>query len=240
MGSGTRRTVLAGLMGVAAGGAALPLAGQAPGLPLPAGDMLLTRVLVRELGDGAAITVRREWRIAFARQGRGIGITGTQTACRVETPPALAALARIEQERSTQALFPILLSEAGLVIAHGAAEVSRADMARALREAEGLIARLARSEEQQDGLRRYLGAMLGSAEGQFETLPADLFFPSGRPQRRVESLALPDGLAGQFELAWEARAVAQGRILAEGERQVVTRLAGRERRSREVWSLRPA
>lgn len=240
MGSSTRRTLLAGLLGAtAAGGAVLPLAAQGPGLPLPPAAMRLRRVLVREFGGGAAITVQREWRIAFARQAGGVRVTGAETSARVEAPSALAALARIEEQRRTQALFPILLSAAGLIIAHGAAAVAQADLAAAADEAERLIARLPGGEARQESMRRYLAMALEQGAGQFETLPADLFFPSGTPLRRVENVALPDGSSGQFELTWEARAAAQGGMLAQGERQVVTRIAGRERRSREVWSLHP-
>jgi hypothetical protein len=238
----TRRRLLAGLIG-AGGMAALapPLrALSVAALPLPEGMMRLGRELVRELGDGAAITVRRGWDITCARQARGIVISGTQVSVSVDAPPNLAELARIEQQRSTAAMFPIMLSEAGLILAAGAAPAQPADLAAALRAAEQMIAARPQSEAQRDNLRRYLAEVHRAGAGQFETLPADLFAPAGTPQRRVETVSLPGGLTGTFELVWEARAAPGTGWLSTGQRQIVTRIEGLERRSREVWTLGPA
>lgn len=245
MAGSTRRRLLTGLIGAGlAGGAALlcvrPLRAASAPLRLPEGPMLLERTLVRELGPGVAITVRRWWEVGFARQARGIVVTGTQVAASVDAPPHLAELARIEQQRGTQGMFPILLSESGLIVSHGAAPTAPADIAAALREAEPMIARLPRAQSAGEAMRRYLAELHRAGAGEFDTMPADLFFPSGTPLRRVETVTLPDGLAGAFELVWQARAVPEGGWLDEGEREIVTRIEGFERRSREGWRLRPA
>jgi hypothetical protein len=243
MAGSTRRTLLAGM--VAAGTAsalALPAMLRAAGAPLrlPAGGMRLERVLQRELGGGAAITVRRGWAVRFERQARGIVISGSQTSASVDAPPSLAQLARIEEQRTTETMFPIMLSDTGMVLAAGGSAAAPADMVPALRAAEQMIASRPQSEERRENLRRYLAEIHRAGSGQFDNLPADLFYPAGVPLRRVEAVALPGGLTGEFELVWDARAVPDEGWLASGERLVVTRIEGLERRSRESWTLAPA
>jgi hypothetical protein len=237
----TRRRLLTGLM--AAGGIlalAPPLRALASApLPLPGGPLRLTRELVRELGDGTAISVRRGWDVTFARQARGIMIAGTQVSASVDAPPSLADLARIEQQRSTAAMFPIMLTDAGLILASGTANAAPDDMAAALRAAEKMIAARPQSEGQRDNLRRYLAEIHRAGAGQFEALPPDLFVPAGTPLRRVEPVSLPGGMTGAFELVWEARANPDTGWLVSGQRQIITRIAELERRSREVWTLDP-
>ncbi len=244
MAGSTRRTLLARLLGTGMAGS-LALRGKVlraadEGLRLPATEMLLERSLVRGLGGSAAITVRREWRIAFSPQGRGAVVTGTQVGASVDAPPALAELARLEQQREEQGLFPIMLSDTGLIVSHGRTMVSPTDLAAVVRTAEALVARLPGSPSGRDAVRRYLAEMDRAGAGQFDRLPADLLFPSGSPLHRIETVALPEGRTGQFELTWEARKVAGAGWLAEGQRRVITRLEGMERRSLEVWRLRPA
>ncbi|MFN3863803.1 MAG: hypothetical protein ACK4RT_05915 [Erythrobacter sp.] len=243
MAGSTRRTVLAGLAAAgAAGGMALPALLRAAGAPLrvPAGPMRLERVLVRELGDGAAITVRRAWEVRFERQARGIIVSGTQVSARVDAPPSLADLARIEEQRDTRAMFPIMLSEAGLVLATGGSDTAANDLVPALRAAEQMIAQRPQSAERRTNLRRYLAELHQAGSGEFDSLPADLFYPVGTRWRRVETLTLPGGLTGEFELVWDARAVPGEGWLAQGERIVMTRIEQLERRSREGWILAPA
>jgi hypothetical protein len=238
----TRRRLLAGL--IATGGAGLfapPLRAMlaAQALVLPQGPMRLGRELVRGLGGGAAITVRRGWEIAFTRQARGIVISGTQTSAAVEAPPNLAELARIEEQRSTATMFPIMLSEVGQVVAGGSASGEPSDIAAALRAAEAMIASRPQSAAVRDNIRRYLAEIHRAGSGQFDSLPSDLFFPSGTPQRQIETVSLPDGLSGTFELSWETRTAPGTGWLIEGRRAIVTRIAELERSSSEVWTLGP-
>jgi len=242
MAGSTRRTLLAGLVAAGSAGALglrAPLLAAGAGLRLPQDAMRLTRVLVRELGDGAAITVQRGWDVSFARQGRGIIVSGTQTSVSVDAPPSLAELARIEERRGTQAMFPIMLSDTGLILSGGGNAAAPADMAPALRAAERMIASRPQSEARRDNLRRYLSEIHRAGSGQFDSLPADLFFPAGTPVRRAEAVALPGGLTGEFALEWNARPAPGAGWLASGERLIVTRIEGLERRSREGWTLAP-
>jgi hypothetical protein len=235
---------LAGLIGAgfASGLIARPvvLLAASAALRLPGGAMRLDRELVRSLGDGQAITVRRSWEIGFAPQARGIVISGVQVAVAVDAPDNLAALARIEEQRDTAAMFPIMLSDSGRILGGGDGETPPDDLAAAMRAAERMIAVKPQPEARREAIRRYLAELHRAGSGLFETLPADLFYPSGDAMEKVESVALPDGLTGEFALSWRARAVPDAGWLAEGERAIVTRIEGLERRSKEVWRLRPA
>jgi hypothetical protein len=238
----TRRQLLAGLTGASAALALVsPLRtlAAAPALPLPAGPMRLTRELVRELDDSIRITVRRGWVVGFAHQARGIVVLGTQVSASVDAPPNLAQLAQIEEQRDTQGMFPIMLTETGLVLASSNAAATAQDIAAALRAAEKLIAARADSGTERDHLQRYLAEIHHTGSGQFETLPPDLFFPADTPQRRVETVILPGGLTGEFALSWKARAAPGTGWLMDCERQIVTRIDTLERRSREVWTMAP-
>jgi hypothetical protein len=147
----TRRTFLAGLVaaGFASGLIARPAALLAalPALRLPVGAMWLERELVRSLGDGQAVTVRRSWDIGFAQQARGIVVSGAQVAVSVDAPENLAALARIEEQRDTAAMFPIMLSDNGRILAGGKGEAPADDLAAAMRAAERMIVARPQSEK---------------------------------------------------------------------------------------------
>ena len=62
----------------------------------PAGPMVLTRTVWRELGDGAAIKVARTYRITITSDGDGYLVDGQPIATTVDAPKQVAALAEIE------------------------------------------------------------------------------------------------------------------------------------------------
>jgi hypothetical protein len=237
----TRRTVLAALfsMGaVAVGASTRPLrAALADPLPLPTGPLRLERRLMRSLGERAAITVVRSWDVRFAAQGRGIMIAGTQIAATVDAPPNLAELARIEQQRDTSAMFPILLSDAGQIMTPPDAPAENADVTAAARVAEALIARQPRPEEARARSLHYLALLHRAGSGVFDMLPGDLFYPAGIPIERSETITLPDGMRGSFSLTYTARPQPGAPWLAEAQRRVITRIAGLERSAIEDWTL---
>lgn len=235
----TRRTVLATLAGAGLAGAVMgrgaALAGAA--VALPGGPMLLERRLERGLGDRAAITVTRCWRIGFARQARGITVSGNQIMAEVEAPDHLAELARIERQRDDSAVFPVTLGDDGLIMLPAMPGAAQGDLARSLAAAEALIARQPVPAETRARYLHYLALMHQAGAGLFERMPADLFYPTGVPVERREALMLADGTTGSFTLVWSAMRAPQAGWLAEGERIVITRIEGLERRSRERWRL---
>ncbi|MEP5189443.1 MAG: hypothetical protein ABJQ41_12055 [Marinomonas sp.] len=231
---------------VLSGMAALPLSGSLlaanrGALRLPPRPMRLTRILERGLGDGKMITVERQWSVAFSRMGRTVQITGNQIAARVDAPERLAPLAKIEEARIANGMFPLLLSDSGILMgpepAKGSASSDKSAMTQAIAVAEDMIARSGRSPSDTAQAMRHLAQMQEASQPLFATMPRDLFFPTGAAIRDIRAVNLPDGSVGEFELTYNARAVPEAGWLAKAERQIITRLGGDARQSREIWSL---
>lgn len=200
---------------------------------LPGGDHLLSRTLMRGLRDGNAVSVVRSWRINFARQSRGVAISGEQVSVTVEAPENLAPIAKIEEERSTKGLFPILLAPDGMVLAAGQ-NTAQSSFDAAVKTAEAMLA------EQEDGAThaRYLAELQLAGSSLLDEMPGDLFYPSTTPFRDVRQITLPDGGSGEFEVTWNARAHESTGLLDRARREVITRIGVDERRSSEEWSLK--
>lgn len=230
----SRRTAISGLMAI---GLLSGFAASAQGsLAMPSGPMRLVRRIERGLSGGAEIIVERAWNVRFSRQGRGMTITGEQSQVKVDAPAALSGLAQIEESRSTEAMFPILLSEAGVIIGAGT-EILGEDIALAAKEAERMIAARPIGAEAKADQMRYLALLQQSAGKLLERLPPDLFFPTAPPRHTIEPVQLADGLSGEFEVSYDAQRAPGAAWLARAERVVVTRIGASERRSSEVWTM---
>lgn len=248
----TRRALLTALMGLGvSGGATGVLRGltaplnAAPTLPLrlplrlPDTALRLERVLQRGIGETAAITVRRSWMVRCQRLGRGIVTNGEQLAAEVTAPPNLAALAQIEQQRDTSAMFPLMLAEDGTILSSGRAPPSDVAVADALRAAESLIAEQPLPADERERYRLYLAQLHQAGATALDTLPADLLFPAGMPLDLRNSVALPGGVTGQFTLHYSAEPQPDAPWLKRAEREVITSVAGLTRRALEIWTLNP-
>lgn len=243
MGS-TRRSMLAALLGIGAASSfaafTVPLrAGSMDPLRLPTAPLRLERRLERMLDETAAISVERSWTVQFERQARGIILTGTQIAAAVNAPPNLAELARIEQQRNASTLFPIMLSETGLILSPAGTPPYDDTVAAAVRAAEAIIARQSAPADERARKSHYLALLHRAGSGALDTLPADLFFPAGIPVERADTITLADGLTGSFSLTYIAQPQGDAPWLHRAERRITTRVAGLERGSSEVWTLRP-
>jgi len=216
---------------------AIPLS-AAQGAILPPGPMLLTRRLYRGLHDGKAIVVTRSWRVQFAPSSQGIAITGEQVAVSVDAPPALAPLTRIEETRSTQGMFPILLSSSGVIMAAGAS-TSQASFNAALDAAEQMMRARGASTLSVAEQRRFMAEIQQAGSTLLDEMPSDLFYPSAIPVREVRQITLADGARGEFELRWTASPQEQGPWLGTARREIITRIDGDERRSSEDWTMAP-
>lgn len=232
-------TMVAGAVGAVGASLLAPAAALRAGeaLALPPAPMVLQRRLERGLGDGAAITVEREWSVGFARQGSGVAVSGLQAAVRIDAPPSLAHLAGIEAQRSTDAMFPILLSDRGVIVA-GGQFVLQLDLDRAIDEAEQIIARQPAARGVKEDQLFFLALLQRSAGRLLDHLPADLFYPASLSARSVREIALPDGTVGEYDVRYEALRAVDAQWLGRAEREVVTRIGPSVRRSREMWSLR--
>ena len=207
-------------------------------LPLPTGTMALTRRIERGLSDGASIIVERTWNILFSRQGSGASITGQQSRSKVYAPPPLARLAQIEESRSTEAMFPILLNENGILAAAGH-YILEQDLSRAVQEAERAVRARKLAPDKMEEQLGYLGILQRSAGKLIEMLPGDLFYPTMLHGQTIEPVTLGEGQKGEFELTFEASRAPGKPWLARCERSIITRLGTSEQRSREVWTMDP-
>lgn len=222
--------LLAGCVGFPVGGLRAQVAA------VPSGEFLLTRRLSRSLRDANTIVVTRSWRITFARQSRGITISGEQACVSVEAPPRLKALARIEEERSTSTMFPILLAPDGIIVAAGQ-NTSQKSVDSALTTARNLLAEngFAKGSPAQQGI--FLVQLQKASAALLDEMPGDLFYPSTTPVNDIREVALPDGTAGEFELRWQASAQEGSPLLKKARREIITRIGESERTTIEEWSL---
>ncbi len=244
----TRRSIVAHLLGASglvllAPPRAYALSEDATGeLALPPSQVQLTRRLMRQLGADAVLEIRRSWDIAFVRQQSGIVVTGTQAHVAVDAPPQLAEIARIEQARSTAAMFPILLDDRGFVRRSATADTdtgaeTEGMLAEAIAVAQRLIVRTPGPASRDAAVQQYLAQLQRAGTGLFDRLPGDLFFPAGAPIVRSGTLPLPDGAQGEFSLTYTAQTVPGTPWLAKAEREVTTRIGRHQRRSREEWIM---
>lgn len=240
----TRRKFLTTLIGLGAiagirGGFGPARAAQAAPLRLPDTSLRLERLLTHEFGAGGTIRVRRSWDVYFGRQGRGVVVTGRQTAAEVTAPPNLASLAAIEQRRDTNGTFPLLLGESGIILTVSGEPAVDDAVASAMRAAEAMIARQPVPQDQRDSYRFYLAQVHAAGSNLLDVLPPDLLFPLGVPVDRSEMVVLPDGLQGRFALTYVARPQLDAPWLALAERRVQSEVGGFTRSASEVWSLGP-
>lgn len=230
-----RELIVGSLAGLAS--IALPVHAQAA-VRLPGHRHLLTRRLSRGLSDGKQIEVTREWLVQFKQQGRGYAILGHQINVAVEAPVRVAALADIERARSTDAKFPILLDQGGLIVAAGEAK-SEADVAKAVSIAEQILADSSLSELEKREAKANLHQFASGRRSQLEHLPRDLFFPRGSGFSETRKVSLPDGTVGEFHVEYASEAQADSGLLKQAERKITTLIGQDKRVSAEHWNLRP-
>lgn len=206
--------------------------------------MLLTRTLRRELSDGKAIVATRRYRVSFTRDSRGWMLDGELVASEIDCPPALAALAAIERQRPDDALFPIRLDPAGVILPRDGAPLSPdgPSWRAALDKAIALATH--RFEPGGDGtalklLVQQLQAVAGAAT--LSHWPNTLFLPEPAATREERKFQLPDAEVGTEEgsiVAQLERLPAEGvATMGRAERMVVTEVAGTRRTTREQLSL---
>lgn len=222
----------------AAGLALLPLfasgralaAGQAGDIAPPSGDMIYRRTVVRPLAGGVTLIATRDFRVHFRASDSGFLLDGEQVAARVQAPASLAPIARLEEQRVEQGLFPLALDRTGRIVEDEAAmaEVTLGD-------------RLAEVRRQLPGQGAEIGQLLdalsaGSA-GIMAYLPPDLFAPVEEEQEQREVIGLPWGQTGEVLVRFSATRSAETGLMRLATRDVITTLEGQERRSAERWEL---
>ncbi|GMN02519.1 hypothetical protein [Erythrobacter sp. MTPC3] len=234
-----RRDALFKIAGYSAGMAAFGMGGSLRALPptaIPAAPMRLSRILTRDLGEMASLSVERRWTIRFALQGRGIVLTGEQTFAKVTAPANLTPIASIEEQRSTADMWPILLSPSGTIVGAGR-YTQEADVREAVRTAQSLISASTQTAGSAASHAENLAQMQRAAGGLIDQLPPDLFFPHDEAPRTIrEDVDLPGGLSGELAVSYTATKAAGG-WLQNAQRSVVTRIGSSSRRATETWEM---
>ena len=203
----------------------------------PEGAFVLERVLVRELADGAQIVVTRRWRIGFVQAGAGMAVSGEQIFADVAAPVHLAALARIEQARSTAEMFPIRLDGQGRLASSGEPQDSRAQLLHAIETGRLMFESGAAGSQRAQDAAGFMAQLAGMGAEAVSTMPRDLFFPAPVRSETTHTIALPNGANGEITVVTEAQVSAPSGLLHASERSIVTRIGASSRLTRERWLL---
>jgi hypothetical protein len=202
----------------------------------PEAQVLLTRELRKALPDGEQIVSRRRYYIRFVPQGAGYGVEGDLVGAEVEAPPELARLAEVERTRSDEGLFPLMLDNAGMIVAQSGDNDPAAE-ARTMAEAKAYLAQQTElSEADRAAALAMVAKLQAQARASGGNWPADLFRPADGERRESRELPLPDGSAGKVTVTINASDTPDG-LLANFQRQIVTELEGTSRLSTETWTL---
>mgnify|MGYP003143083560 FL=1 len=219
-----------------------PLAVQAAALlrasDVPEGQFRLERVLRRDLFDGKAITINRSWLIRFAGSSGGgvVVVTGEQVASTVEAPPALAALARLEEQR-TAGLLPLRLTANGMIVDQPGDSTLDPLPDRVIEAAADYVAGHSSAPAVELNVREFVAQLSQRQMGWLSHLPRDLFFPVPRSKAASREIALPDGVQGRVDLREIARADAASGLLDSFVREAVTTIGDSSRKAAETWRL---
>jgi hypothetical protein len=204
----------------------------------PAGPMLYSRRLERELADRAHLVVSRSFAVRFVAEAFGFRVDGEQVEVEVDAPAPLDALARLERERVETGLFPLELDAEGAIrgVPHATAS---AQLDAAVREVAARIEQWDHTPVERDELRAFVNAVHQGAGELVTQLPRDLFAPVDFPREESRAIALPGGESGQVRTIFAAvRDPATG-LMREARREVVTEVSGDVRRTVESWRLSP-
>lgn len=200
--------------------------------------MVLSRTVIRELGDGKQIVVKRSFRVQFVAAPDGFVLTGTPIAVSVDVPPVLARLGELERQRSDSGPFPLLIDRRGLI--HTTASSGPAD-AKARQDARQTATGMIQAAAMPDATKRDAVGMIGSmaADPHSSPWPTDLFIAHDSERRQHRSVTLSDGSLGDVDVVLRVGNWLPCGMPALFERVITTDLAGTRRVSREVWSLEP-
>lgn len=205
---------------------------------LPQGQYCLTRIVERELIDGAILSVMRSWSCRFEQAGRGMRVVGEALECLVDAPGGLEPLAALEKQRKDAGPFPALLDGTGLIATQSSSEP--VDQRLVIDTAISVLKNLSPNPLDLDEARMALTRMANAAGKSLGVIPRDLFFPDTEPQKLTRIIELAPDVTGQVELNVVSEAQPATGLLASRERRLVTRIGEDERVAREVWKLDPA
>jgi len=230
------------LLPALAGGWPLAARAAAASFNPPTTAMNLTRKIVRELADGAMISVARQWLVRFVHdtsKPSGFTVTGRQISVDVIAPTALEFLAKIERQKIEDGLFPMKLGPEGLILS----DQNEPDPVLIDRAATLALARINATQlGSHDGkdARQFLTTLQQSAAQLISKLPRDLFRPRQTNWQHERDITLPGGQIGKVSVLFSAQMDAAGGIMQHAQRSIITSIGNASRTSDETWTLIPA
>lgn len=203
----------------------------------PEHDMLYRREAIRELGDGAHLSVAREFTVEFRQFSDGFMLHGRQISAHVDAPESLASFAAIEEARDESALFPIALNPFGQILSSRIAPTGNDSVSAAVDQAVAQLAQLPIPEDERDLLSQSISAMRSAGSRVTAHLPADLFAPVDVPRHIAQNISLPGGLEGTVETQFTGLRDPSTGLMRSAEREVRTLVEGSRTQTTEIWSL---
>lgn len=204
----------------------------------PAGNFALQRMLTRDLGDGASITVTRRWLIGFSSAAPGLLVGGEQTFVAVAAPPSLAPLAALERARSTEGMFPIRLDGMGHIIG-GNRAIDAAQLLRAIEVGQAMFENGPGGAAARQDASSFMAQLARMGAHAVSAMPRDLFFPAAGHGSATRDVTLPGAGTGTISISTDASVSVTTGLLRASQRAVVTRVGSSVRTSREDWLLTP-
>lgn len=220
-------------LGDAAGGAVADQASRQ--FVPPAGEVVLSRSLIRELSDGKQIVVSRRYQIRFVPIAGGYRVDGDLLGVTVEAPPMLASLADLERRRADPGLFPMNLGNDGLLHDQVPAPLDPGLRAGAQAQAGALLIPRADSTAGRAEVGRVIGKL--AQAGAPSPWPADLFNAAPGERRLERQVNLTDGRTGAVEVVLRVDMLLPCGLPRRFERTVTTQLPGSRTVSREVFTF---
>lgn len=202
----------------------------------PDGSLILTRELRRELSRGKLLVTRRNYKIAFVREGDGWRVDGELIDCQVDAPPELEALAQIEKSRPDIGLFPLRLDQTGRIVEQHGSRTDSATTEKVYGIVGQTINKIAMEPQDRAVASNMVQRISVQGQGASGNWPVDLFHPASGHRSEVRNMAMPDGSEGRITVTIDAAGGGDG-VLDHFERNVVTELGGTRRQSIEVFRL---
>lgn len=202
----------------------------------PPTPMRLERTLIRHLSGDASLAVTRSWVVRISPVGRGFQVSGEQVGAHVAAPPGLAAMARLEEARIDEGMFPLSLDRHGHVIGGTAAGTDDA-LEDAVRLAQTMIGQAALDAASTASADMFLSSLQQAGSSALSDWPRTLFGPTGSTGTIEREIAIPGQAAGIIRLDTEAAAAPETGLLLWMNRRIETRIGTSARASEERWTL---
>jgi len=201
----------------------------------PAGPLVLTRELRRQMGTSGSFVSRRSYQISFRPKDDSWRVEGTLLSSEVEAPGVAPEFVELERARRDVGLFPLELDSHGMIVTQRAT-TDRVAEAKMQSVAASTLAHAGIAAPSREAALAMMASLVARASQNGGTWPADLFVSRAGERVETRSLPLGDGSAGKVTISIRAAEGSNG-LVERFERRVVTETAGTSRQSTETWTI---